>query len=276
MVALSAFADEISGDVAEQMAALHEAGIGHVDVRTVDDRDVMQLTRSQARALRDRLDAHGVEVASVASPIGRCPVDLPADQLRRQLDHASVLAHVLGTPTVRVFSFYPPGSAGPGNSPPADRSAWRESVLARLSAMTAWAREAGVELLVENDRGTYAESVAGASEVFAALGSEHLGMVFDPANFVHCGHVAFPDGYRTLAGWLRQVHVKDVTAEGQHVAAGRGLVGWPELLRGLHADGYQGFLSLEPGPAKFRGAAAALRELLADQGWAVADRERTA
>lgn len=121
----------------------------------------------------------------------------------------------------------------------------------------------------------------------AALGSEHLGMVFHAASFVHCGGVAFPDGYRPFAGWLRQVHVKDVSADGEHVVAGRGLAGWPELLRQLQTDGYQGFLSLEPhlahggefggftGPAKFRGAVAALRDLLADQGWAEADRERT-
>ncbi len=46
--------------------------------------------------------------------------------------------------------------------------------------------------------------------------------------------------------WLRYVHVKDALADGKVVAAGEGVARWPELLRRLRADGYDGFFSLEP------------------------------
>ena len=104
--------------------------------------------------------------------------------------------------------------------------------------------------------------------------------MLDPANFIQCGQTAYPDGYAALARWVRQVHVKDVAADGTIVAAGEGTTGWPELLRALPDDGYPGFLSLEPhlarggqfggftGPDLFPRAAAALRDLLARVEWA--------
>jgi len=281
MVALSAFADEISESVEEQVAVLAALAIRFIDVRGVGGRNVASLTMGEVRALRDDLDRHGLEVASLASPVGKSPADTPLDDLRGRVEHAAVLAHILGTPSVRVFSFYPPGLTGPHHEgdPPVDLAAWRDAAFVRLAAMIGWARESGVVLLVENDRGTYSETVDGAAEMVAALGSEHLGVVLDPANFVQSGEIAYPDGYAALAPWVRQVHVKDVTADGTMVAAGEGTVGWPELLRALRDDGYPGLLSLEPhlarggqfggftGPELYPRAAAALRDLLAQLEW---------
>jgi sugar phosphate isomerase/epimerase len=282
MVALAAFADEIAEDVDDQAAVLAAQAITFVDVRGVGGRNVVHLTTREVRALRDNLDRHRLEVASLASPVGKSPADIPLPALRVQVEHAAVLAHILGTPLVRIFSFYPPGLAGPPEEgeAPIDLPGWRDAVLARLEAMSSWAREAGVALLVENDRGTYAQTVTGAVDVLGALGSEHLGMVLDPANFVQCGQTAFPDGYRSLAAWVRHVHVKDIAAEGTMTVAGEGTTGWPGLLRALRDDGYAGLLSLEPhlarggqfggftGPDLFPRAVTALRDLLSGLGWA--------
>src|SRR4029077_4473022 len=102
---------------------------------------------------------------------------------------------------------------------------------------------------------------------------------FDPANFIQCNQVPFPDGYEALRPWLRYVHVKDALADGRVVVAGGGLARWPDLLARLRADGYDGFLSLEPhlaaagqfagfsGPDLFVKASQALQGMLREMGW---------
>jgi len=282
VVLVSAFADEISDDLTEQIAVLARNQVSFADMRGVGGRNVLDLSQREARAVRAELDRHGIAVASLASPVGKCPVDVPPGELRRRFERAAALAHIFGTPWLRVFSFFRPAAdpvpADPGGT------AWRDAVLARLATMTGWARESGVLLLVENEQQTYADTIARAAEVLAHVGGDHCGLVFDAANFVHCGQQPYPDAYHALRPWLRQVHVKDVSVDGRMVAAGQGVARWPELLRELQQDGYTGYLSLEPhlaragrlggftGPDLFDTAAVALRDLLRVQGWNEANR----
>jgi sugar phosphate isomerase/epimerase len=286
MVALSAFADEVADDLTAQVSALRAVGIAHVDVRGVGGRNVTTLDVAEVRAARATLDANEIGVASLASPIGKCPVDTPLAELHGQVERAATYAHILGTPLVRVFSFYPPGltapperDSAPVDSAPVDNAAWRDGALGRLDAMTSWARDNGIVLLVENEKGTYAATVEGCAEICGRFGGDYLGTVLDAANYVQCGQVPYPDGYLTLRPWIRHVHVKDVAADGAMVVAGKGGCRWPELLDALRGDGYDGYLSLEPhllragqfggftGPELFPDAVAALRRLLAELAW---------
>jgi 3-dehydroshikimate dehydratase len=73
--------------------------------------------------------------------------------------------------------------------------------------------------------------------------------------------------------------VKDARSDGSVVPAGEGVADFPELLQRLQADGYDGFLSLEPhlalaaqyrgfsGPDLFRRASQALQQMLQAIGW---------
>ena len=108
----------------------------------------------------------------------------------------------------------------------------------------------------------------------------HFQAALDPANFVVCGQVPYPDAYDALRSWVQYVHVKDVRADGAIAPAGEGVARWPDLLQRLRQDGYDGFLSLEPhlaaagqhqgfsGPDLFRRASQALQLLLRAMDWA--------
>jgi sugar phosphate isomerase/epimerase len=108
----------------------------------------------------------------------------------------------------------------------------------------------------------------------------NLRAVFDPANFIQCGQSPYPEAYNALRPWLRYVHVKDAQEDGQVVPAGEGVARWPEILRQLRTEGYDGFFSLEPhlaeagrfsgfsGPERFRRATEAFRNLLHTMSWA--------
>src|SRR6266516_1202962 len=63
---------------------------------------------------------------------------------------------------------------------------------------------------------------------------------------LQCAQIPCPDAYDFLYPWFVYIHVKDVRTDGILTPAGEGEGRWPDLLRRLHADGYDGFLALEP------------------------------
>mgnify|MGYP000235737414 CR=1 FL=1 len=265
---VSAFADEIAPELDAQAAVLVRHGIDHVDLRDVGGRNAIDLADAEAAALRSTLAAHGLAVATVASPIGKEPADSDPLGLRRRLARAACVAHVLGTGFVRIFGFYPPD----------DGDDWRDACLSSLWLLASCAREQGVTLLLENEVGTRADTAEHVADLLAALDDDHVRAAFDPANALRCGDMPFPDGYARLQPWIRQVHVKDIDEDGRVVPAGFGAAHWPGLLAALRDGGFDGIVSLEPhllragarggftGPALFGEAHRAFSALVSANG----------
>ena len=269
MIRLSAFADEISGDLDEQVRVLKSENIHHLDLRGVWGTNVLDLTDRQVEEIARALEAESIGVAAIASPIGKVPIDHPFEEHLLRFERALALARVFQTRFVRVFSFYARARGADGD--PAGR---REEVLARLHEMTARARAAGVVLLHENEREIYGDTIARCVDLMRSIDDPHFQSVFDPANFIQCRQTPHPDGYQALRRWLRCVHVKDARADGRVTVAGEGEAQWPAIVRSLRRDGFDGFLSLEPhlseagrfrgfsGPDLFRHASRTFRLLL--------------
>src|SRR5258708_18353873 len=154
MIRLSAFADEISPDLDEQITVLSLEHIHFLDLRGVWNTNVLDLTDQQVARIKETLDAHGIGVAAIGSPIGKVPIDSSFDEHLHRFERAIALAYALQTPYIRIFSFYPPAhlKEGSGAVNPAE---YRDEVLRRLREMTARARAAGVILLHENEQDIY-------------------------------------------------------------------------------------------------------------------------
>jgi 3-dehydroshikimate dehydratase len=276
MIRLSAFADEISHDLAEQIAILKRENIAHIDLRGVWNINVLDLSDEQAISIKELLEGHGIKVAAIGSPIGKVPIDSPFDEHLERFERAIKLAHLFGTPLVRIFSFYPPAEIA---SDTIDPDSWRDEVVWRLRVLTARARASGITLIHENEKDIYGDIIARCVDLLQECNDTHFQAVFDPANFIQCGQTPYPDAYEALRPWLRYVHVKDALPDGEVVAAGEGAARWPELLQRLRQDGYDGFFSLEPhlasagtyqgfsGPDLFRYASQALQQMLQSMGW---------
>ena len=65
---LSAFADEASPLLEEQLQVLKEEGISLIELRGVDGKNCSQLTLEEADAVKARLDAAGVKLSALGSP----------------------------------------------------------------------------------------------------------------------------------------------------------------------------------------------------------------
>lgn len=274
MIRLSAFADEISPDLDEQIAVLSSENIHFMELRGAWNTNVLDFSDQQLKSIKEKLDAHGIGVSSIGSPIGKVAIDSPFDEHLRRLERAIEVAHVMQTPFIRMFSFYPPKGSDAANP-----AAYRDEVLKRLHEMIARARAADVVLLHENEKDIYGDTIARCVDLFQNCGDKAFRSILDPANYIQCGQTPYPNAYEATRPWLDYVHVKDADAEGKVTPAGDGAARWPELLQRLRADGYDGFLSLEPhlanasqykgfsGPDLFRRASQALQKMLQAMDW---------
>jgi 3-dehydroshikimate dehydratase len=274
MIHLSAFADEISPDLNEQIAVLQGEHIHYIDLRGIWGTNILDLSDEQVRESKQMLDEHGIKVAAIASPLGKVPIDTPFEEYLKRVERAIELAHVYQSSFIRIFSFYPPAAA-PTQAP----EVWREEVIRRLKEMTSRAAEANVILLHENEKEIYGDTIARCVDLHQQITDPHFRAAFDTANFIQCQQTPYPDGYDALRPWITYVHVKDALANGSVVPAGEGLSHWPDLLQRLRQDGYDGFFALEPhlasgeryrgfsGPELFRRASQAFQRLLQQMSW---------
>ncbi|HEY6541268.1 MAG TPA: sugar phosphate isomerase/epimerase family protein [Ktedonobacteraceae bacterium] len=272
MIRLSAFADEISPDLDEQLATLQREGIRHLDLRGMWNINVLDLSDAQIGQIKQALDARGIGVAAIGSPLGKTAIDSPFEETMQKLERAIQIAQAFGTPFIRIFSFYPP-------THPQVVGTNRDEVMRRLRLMIERASSANVTLLHENEKDIYGDTIDRCVDLMRNCANEHFRAILDPANFIQCAQIPYPDAYDALRPWLAYVHVKDALPDGNVVAAGEGATRWPDLLLRLRADGYDGFFSLEPhlaaagqfrgfsGPDLFAKASQALQGMLKKMGW---------
>ncbi|MCC6456637.1 MAG: sugar phosphate isomerase/epimerase [Caldilineaceae bacterium] len=273
---LSAFGDEISDDLQEQLTVLRALQIGFLELRGVWGKNVLHLDDGEVKAVARACTDQGIAVSAIGSPVGKSPITQPLAQELANLTRIFAIADALGTRLVRVFSFYPPQQ---------NEVAWTEEALveeasARLAAMSEAASAAGIDLVLENEHGIVGDTVARCRQLMDVVNSPRLGFAWDPANFVNVGETAaVTDGWASLGPRTRHVHIKDFRAStGEVLPAGEGDGQIDLLLQQLDRAGYNGFLALEPhlafagqssgfsGPVGMQRAATALRSLMARVG----------
>ena len=275
MWTLTGFADEISPELEEQLETLGEESISYMELRSVWNTNVLDLTDDELDRVKSATAQRGIRISSIGSPIGKVPVTDPFGSHLERFRRALRAADVMEAPYIRVFSFFIPEGQEPGH--------YREEVIDRMGIMAGEAEDSGVTLLHENEKEIYGDVPTRCVDILASVGSPALRAAWDAANFVQCGVSPYSEGYPSLRPYIEYVHVKDALSGSDTVVpAGEGDGQWPETLSALRASGFDGFFSLEPhlasagtysgfsGPELFRKATGAFKELLRGQGigWA--------
>jgi sugar phosphate isomerase/epimerase len=240
-VIISGFADEISNDLEAQVKAIRSLGMTHLSLRTVGDKNIGEYSLTEFKEIIvPILDRYDVKVSSISSPIGKIFVQDAAGFARQMLmaERVCQMAQVLECRYVRVFSFYIPKGDAPSN--------WREQVMDQLRQLVAIFAAADVIALHENEKEIYGDTAARCKDLFDIISSTHFRGIFDFANFVQCGEK--PDVcYTLLQPYIDYFHIKDAVSDNQeNVLCGTGEGQIREILSRALANGYQGFLTLEP------------------------------
>jgi len=259
---LAAITDEFAPDLETAAQAMTGAGITGAELSVLWGRNILDLDDAALGRAKAILDSHALKVVSIASPLLKCvlagsePLDSRFERdifgsshtyedQPRLMRRACEIAHRMGAPVIRVFSFW--RALEPGRC--FDRVA---------EALRANARQAAAEdliLALENEHACNAGTGAETAALVRAVDHPNLKVVWDLANAYVAGEKAFPDGYRALRpGDIAHVHAKDCRLESgkpEWGPLGTGALDWKRQFAALVADGYRGWVSLEthwPGP----------------------------
>lgn len=281
---LSGFSDEIDRDLQVQIRELKRLNIDRMEMRFVYGKNSVDYSLAEMKEMKKQLDASGISVSAIGSPLGKIGITDPFGPHLELFRHTLELAKLLDAQYIRMFSFYAPE----GESP----EGYRDEVLDRWNAFTACAKGAGVVLAHENEKGIYGDTAERCLEIVEAMNTDYVRAVFDPANFIQCHVITYPDAYHLLKKHIAYMHIKDaLTDSGRVVPAGMGDGRLLEILTDIHdnVDGemvlslephlgsFEGFSQLqnavdtsnleESGPGKFEVAARALRKVLRQLGY---------
>ena len=271
MMKLSAFADEISPDLDEQIRVCRELAITHVELRGVNRINVLDFDETLRQEIKRKLTLGGLGVICIGSPIGKVKItDSWADHLERFKIAVDAAAY-FGAPYIRLFSYYPPEKEG-------DIRLYRDEVMKRMAAKVEYVQNHPVTLLHENEVGIYGARGAECLDLMKTIDSPKLRNAFDFANFVQAGDHPL-DNWPSLKPYTVHIHVKDAKwGTGAVVPAGLGDGQLEPILVDAWESGYRGFLSLEPhlaaheqffgfsGPGLFKVGADALKALCRKNG----------
>lgn len=232
----AAFADEAGSSLDEQIEALKRNDIGFIELRSIDGKGVLSHTEAELVTIREKLDAAGIRVSSVGSPIGKYPINEDFAPHYEQFLYCLKAAHILGADKIRLFSFFVTQSS---------LKEHREEVISRMQKMLDVAREQGVTLCHENEAAIYGQMPREVADLLTSL--PDLRGIFDAANFV-MNDADVTEGFAATLPSLEYLHVKDACyADHAIVPAGEGDGKWGEML--LAADEAMDgvvYLTLEP------------------------------
>lgn len=252
---LGILTDEVyPDDFAKSLEWIAEQGLKHIEVRVVDGVNIANMSDEEADAVRRAVDAKGLSVSAIASPLYKCALDPSrpvasgdvfgqaeesVEAHHAKLHRVIAIAKRLGTRNIRIFSFW--REQEPDN--------YFAEIVAHLKRAAEVAEREGVLLLLENEpacNGGFAEEVG---KLARAVGSPALKVLWDPGNEAYGGKPAFPAGYGHVKDVLAHVHIKDayVRPDGSSrcVPVGSGNVPFIAQLRALQEDGYDGLFTIE-------------------------------
>lgn len=233
----SAFADEGGKTIEEQIKALKDNNLTHIEPRGINGTNISDYTNEMAKELKKILDDNGIGVSAIGSPFGKISIK---DDFAPHFEKFKVTvenACILGTENIRMFSFFIENEA--------DCAVYRDEVMERLEKMCSYSLESGIWCCHENEKGIYGDTDDRCLDIFSSLKGKIRG-VFDPANFIQCSVIIIP-AYEKLADYIHYMHIKDARfSDGFVVPPGMGDGQIKELLELFGKKDGKRFLTLEP------------------------------
>ena len=254
---IAAITDEFTpDDLDAALTGMAAVGMTGAELRVVRRRNMIDLSNDEVDAVRANVEARGMEVISLASPLLKCVLpDAPPLDSRVQHDvfgsphtfedqprltkRAFEIAERLGVGIIRVFSFW--RTTEPEKCYPPLREA--------LLALADQAAARGVVIGLENEHACNVGTGVEAAQFLSTVEHPALQLVWDPANASILGETPFPDGYDALpASRIAHVHAKDCYVKDHKPIwgpVGEMGIDWSGQIDALRRDGYRGWHSLE-------------------------------
>jgi len=262
MAKLGVITDGISRDLEHALQVATEADLEYAELQFVWDKEVGDLDDDQMAKALALVEKYGVKVACITRHnfvgllVGAVEVGDPVHQqhmaaLQRCID----MAKAFDTRLVRTMSFrkemiiFGYNGAEDWN---ASRGAWGK-LLQLLTPAVKLAEANDITLVVETGNNAMITSAVLGRRFIDDMGSDHLKLLWDPANTLYCNEIVYPDGFDALrGGYLGHLHIKDSRVDIPGAAVWQCELGTGQMApylegiaAGLEQENFDGVVSLE-------------------------------
>jgi sugar phosphate isomerase/epimerase len=262
MPKLGVITDGISREFEHALSVMNETGLEYAELQYLWDKEVGELDDYEMEKTASLIQAHNIKVSCISrhnfagmlvgdTEIGDANYKQHMEGLSRCID----MAHEVKSSLVRIMSFRREmilfGSNGADHWVTSS-GAWKK-LLCLLESPVQLAEEKNVQLVLETGNNAMVPSAWLGRKLIDDIGSDHLRILWDPANSLYANEPTYPDGWDSLkGGYIGHLHIKDaiVNMPRAHVEfceLGKGDMA-PFLLplaNDMKAHGYDGFISLE-------------------------------
>ncbi len=138
MMKLSVITDEFTQELSEAIAFAREYGLDGLELRTIDDKPLEELTESRLHEIAEEIFSAGLTVPNLSSSFCKCFYD-DREQENSKLEKLIQAARILKAPCIRGFGFYSENNPG------------REAVAKALTEPAKRLEQEGITLLLEAD-----------------------------------------------------------------------------------------------------------------------------
>ncbi|MGI9455190.1 MAG: sugar phosphate isomerase/epimerase family protein [Aeoliella sp.] len=272
MAKLGVITDGISRDFEHALQVATDAGLDHAELQFLWEKEVGDLNDDEMAKAIELINKFGVRVSCISRhnfvgmsvgevEVGDADHQKHMDSTKRCID----MAKALDCQLVRIMSFrkemilFGYNGAEKWN---ANNTAWAK-LKELLTPVVKLAADEDITLVVETGNNAMITSCVLGHKLIDELGSDHLKILWDPANSLYCNEDPYPRGYAALrGGYLGHIHIKDANldiplASVEQTELGKGQMApyLEDIAQALNDDNYEGVVSLEsvyhPGNGSF-------------------------
>lgn len=225
---LAVVGDEIGTSLIEQIESLKEANIKRIEIRKIDDKYLWEFTNEEIKEFKTLLDNEKIEVITVDSPVGKKPI--PYERKKELFERYLEISKILNNRYIRIFS-----NLG--------IEIQEEDIKNNLKEYCSKAKDNGIQLIMENERATFAKSPVQCYELIK--NENNIDILFDLENAFFEGYEIF-DAYDKSKNRINYIHLRDFNVKtNEYAHLGMGDLEIEKFMKKLVDDNYNGIISVE-------------------------------
>ncbi len=224
MLRLCAPTDEAGVTIDEIVRACSNMGVHVVEIRKINNKEVLELSESEAQEYFTKLQAKQIEAWSICSTIGRNDLNIDINAFNERINKAIKLADIFKAKYLRVSGFF-------------NHNNNVDEIVKRLTLVVNTANANNLKVVLENHKDTYTDNIDRMNEILNKVPG--LLSIFDAANYLQVGE-ATDKAQSTMLPKAEYVHFKDGILKSpgviETVPAGEGQTNLAGLVKIVNKD----------------------------------------
>ena len=225
---ISVITDEIGDTIEEQIHAIRNSNIKHIELRKVNKKYLHEISEKELKAIKEKIKENNLKVVTIDTPIGKKEMFYTDKQLL--INQYFKIAKIFKCKYIRIFS-----NIG--------KTKTFKSISEELKNISQLARENKIEILVENEKNTMFESPIQSLSIINKF--DNIYSLFDIENAFSLNKDIFKI-YKLAKNKIVYIHLRDIKLDKKKFEyLGKGDIRLKEFIKLLQDNNYNGFLSLE-------------------------------